>query len=286
MNAANGDMRFGVNNVLRMELLPDRFRPTVTGSIFLGDASFEINTMFAQTATVVSSDIYLKDKISYENDVLLDAWGTIRQAWYKLKSAIAKKGSDKARVHAGYIAQDIEKALGEDAFKFGLIGKDEIFVKENKTRPAKRPRTKIEYDKEDYFEPDQNGDMIHKTRDVPREEIQYKKKIAKNPDGTDYKELKRVYKTEMVERERLVKNNKGVLILKKVKNLEQVPYNEMCSVEVKDPIMDDWDEPYEEEVSTGRFQLSLRYTECFAVEGAWARREMARMQERIEALEK
>lgn len=110
--------------------------PNSSGVRNLGITGTNIwDNIFAANATITASDRRLKDEIRPIDDDLLDAWDGIRWMLYKMRSAIAAKGS-AARIHAGLIAQDVEEALnaaGLSAFDYGLIGMDTWEAQPEKT---------------------------------------------------------------------------------------------------------------------------------------------------------
>ena len=99
------------------------FSPASNGSASLGTSSLRWSEVFANTATINTSDERLKDNISDIEDAVLDAWGDVNLKVFQFKDAIEKKGQD-ARIHAGVIAQQVQQAFearGLDAFRYGLL---------------------------------------------------------------------------------------------------------------------------------------------------------------------
>ena len=76
----------------------------------LGTANHKWKDVYATNATINTSDRNAKQDISIIDDKLLDAWGNIKLVSFKFKDAVEKKGDD-ARIHAGYIAQNIQEEL-------------------------------------------------------------------------------------------------------------------------------------------------------------------------------
>ena len=100
------------------------FLPTTTATYTLGSASSTFKDIFSQNAVTVISDRTYKDEISSIVDEVLDVWGTVKFSQWKLKTAIAEKGSANARVHFGIVAQDIKEAFeaaGMDATDYGIL---------------------------------------------------------------------------------------------------------------------------------------------------------------------
>lgn len=96
----------------------------------IGSATVPVTDIYVQNDVHVTSDKWWKDIIGTvsENDTLMEAWGTLSYKLYQMKAAVAKKGADEARIHAGLIAQDIITAFtdaGLDWTRYGLISLEE-----------------------------------------------------------------------------------------------------------------------------------------------------------------
>ena len=82
----------------------------------------------------------IKTSIENIDDKLLNAWGNINLVTFKFISSVAQKG-DNARIHAGYIAQNIKEELkkhGIDACKYGLFCFDSWNAQEEKSHEEER----------------------------------------------------------------------------------------------------------------------------------------------------
>lgn len=111
----------GVNNVL---FNAKNVVPQVTANSNVGSASNVWNNIYTQNAVTVVSDRNYKDKVLPISEDVLDVWGTIGFSQWKLKTAIAEKGIDEARIHFGIVAQDIKEAFEEaglDATMYGIL---------------------------------------------------------------------------------------------------------------------------------------------------------------------
>lgn len=98
--------------------------PTTTAKYDIGNPTSTINNLYVQNAPTVVSDKEHKEEIQDISDELLDAWGDVNFQMWKMKAAVLEKGSDEARWHVGYIAQDIRDVLtkaGLDWTRYGLI---------------------------------------------------------------------------------------------------------------------------------------------------------------------
>ena len=80
------------------------------------------------TACQITSDQRLKQQISQIDDKLLDAWEDVDLVQFKYNDAVNEKGKDKARLHTGYVVQQIDKACqfhGVDISQYGLYCHEE-----------------------------------------------------------------------------------------------------------------------------------------------------------------
>ena len=74
------------------------------------------------------SDQRLKQQIAEIDDKLLDAWEDVNIAQFKYNDAVNEKGKDKARLHTGYVVQQIDNACkshGVDISAYGLYCHEE-----------------------------------------------------------------------------------------------------------------------------------------------------------------
>jgi len=103
------------------------WNPTSSNSTDLGYSSRRWKQLYANTATIDTSDERVKDNISAIPNDVLDAWGEVDWVQFQFNDAIAKKG-ENARIHCGAIAQRIKSVFeshGIDAFRYGLLCYDE-----------------------------------------------------------------------------------------------------------------------------------------------------------------
>jgi hypothetical protein len=80
------------------------------------------------TAIQYVSDQRLKQQISEIDDKLLDAWEDVTLCQFKYNDAVDQKGSDNARLHTGYVVQQIDTACKShnlDISKYGLYCHEE-----------------------------------------------------------------------------------------------------------------------------------------------------------------
>lgn len=74
------------------------------------------------------SDQRLKQQITEIDDKLLDAWEDVDLVQFKYNDAVDQKGKDKARLHTGYVVQQIDKACKShnvDVSEYGLYCHEE-----------------------------------------------------------------------------------------------------------------------------------------------------------------
>ena len=79
------------------------------------------------TACQITSDQRLKQQINQIDDKLLDAWEDVELSQFKYNDAVDQK-KDKARLHTGYVVQQIDSACkshGVDISEYGLYCHEE-----------------------------------------------------------------------------------------------------------------------------------------------------------------
>ena len=134
-NADNGiDINYlvGANLILR-----GKNRPNETGIFWLvaDDGSNSSKMMGSPDGTFTwngqpiqyGSDQRLKQQIAEIDDKLLDAWEDVDLVQFKYNDAVNEKGT-KARLHTGYVVQQIDKACashGVDVSQYGLYCHEE-----------------------------------------------------------------------------------------------------------------------------------------------------------------
>ena len=80
------------------------------------------------TACQIISDQRLKQQIAEIDDKLLDAWEDVNLVQFKYNDAVEQKGKDNARLHTGYVVQQIDSACKShnvDISKYGLYCHEE-----------------------------------------------------------------------------------------------------------------------------------------------------------------
>ena len=110
------------------------FKPIYDNTTDLGLGDRRWKTVYCATGSINTSDSRLKNSVKDIDDKLLDAWGNIEPKQYKFNDATEKKG-EKARLHTGYLAQDIQtecEKQGVNASDYGLFCHDSWEEQEEK----------------------------------------------------------------------------------------------------------------------------------------------------------
>lgn len=121
------------------------------GNMNLGNSDSQWRDIFTQNAVTVVSDEKVKQDISSidnsEKKVALKLKDLVKK--YRLKSSVESKGED-ARIHIGWIAQEVEKAFSEeglDATRYALFCRDthyKVFVNGEDTGTVQRTRGQVQ----------------------------------------------------------------------------------------------------------------------------------------------
>lgn len=117
-----------------------QFIPTENNEYNLGAPDHKWKDIYATNATINTSDRNAKTGIENIHDDILEAWDKVSLVSFKFKDAVEKKG-DNARIHAGYIAQDIQEKLnkyGIDACRYGLFCYNSWDAQEEKSHEEER----------------------------------------------------------------------------------------------------------------------------------------------------
>ena len=98
------------------------------------------------TAVQLVSDQRLKQQIAEIDDKLLDAWEDVEPSQFKYNDAVNEKGKDKARLHTGYVVQQIDKACkshGVDISEYGLYCHEEYPQETEEVEVEQKDGTKV-----------------------------------------------------------------------------------------------------------------------------------------------
>ena len=110
------------NVTTRVEVHDGTFVPTTNNKVHLGSSALKWTDVYANTATIQTSDRNQKYNISYDVDKYIDLFDELQPVSYKLVDG------ESGRTHLGMIAQDIEELIDEkniDSRDFAA------FIKEN-----------------------------------------------------------------------------------------------------------------------------------------------------------
>lgn len=135
------------------------FHPENDAGVDLGMNDHAWNNIYSKTAVSVTSDASEKkvlanlgDDKDADNQKLLDAIYNLNIHTYKLNDSINEKGEDKARLHNGFIAQDVERVLtdaGLNPSDYGMWIQDRVFrnieIDTGKKDDSGKPVTRSEY---------------------------------------------------------------------------------------------------------------------------------------------
>ena len=110
-------------------------QPDVAG-ITLGanSTSHRWGQIYSSSTSISTSDERVKTEINDVPEEVLNAWENINWYQFKMKDSVQEKGIDKARLHNGLIAQQIDtifKNYNLDASKYGLFCYDEWETEED-----------------------------------------------------------------------------------------------------------------------------------------------------------
>lgn len=148
-------LTFGRNNIDRIEVGNTGFRPLVDNDYNLGSLSQRWQTVYAGTGTIQTSDREEKQDIENLSLVELSVANKIKKLVkkYRFKDAVNRK--EEARIHFGFIAQEVIEAFeseGLDPNQYGIIcmdswyEKDGDISKEYQSGYTKKTRFGLRYD--------------------------------------------------------------------------------------------------------------------------------------------
>ena len=98
------------------------------------------------TAVQLISDQRLKQQIAEIDDKLLDAWEDVDLVQFKYNDAVDQKGKDKARLHTGYVVQQIDNACKShnvDISAYGLYCHEEYPEETEEVEVEQEDGTKV-----------------------------------------------------------------------------------------------------------------------------------------------
>ena len=122
-NSTGGDLQITLGGVDE-----NTFSAGVDNAINLGAPSARWSNIYCGTATINTSDSNSKQDITLIDNDLILAFQSIEPKVFRFKDSVADKG-ENARIHMGYIAQDLQQALinnGINPSKYAIWCEDEI----------------------------------------------------------------------------------------------------------------------------------------------------------------
>ncbi|OAD17126.1 tail fiber domain-containing protein [Achromobacter insolitus] len=240
----------GVNAADAYYLTPASVRPNPDNTKSCGEATYRWTVFYGVTTTISSSDARLKKIRGPITDGEMRAWAQVQPVIYQWLDALTEKGDDGARLHAGYIAQEVEAAFtaeGLDPRRYALFCEDEVFDTVKVKQMVSRQRFATE------------------TVRVPRIEVVDGRAVQTFVDETT--EIPLYEDIPLVDVDgNAVLDEKGSAVMHQV------------------PAMDDVEEEVEQQVPAGK-RLALRYDHCAVFEAAYQRRRADLIEARIAALE-
>ncbi|MCA0303474.1 MAG: tail fiber domain-containing protein, partial [Proteobacteria bacterium] len=135
----------GAGQVLVMT--PTIFRPGTDNGQSMGHASYRWSVIYSATAAINTSDGETKVRKRSGIDAERRAARRILDkgpVFYQLAESVAEKG-DAARIHVGYVAQDVRDALeaeGLDPWRYGFLCADPVMATEEYSVAVERPKVR------------------------------------------------------------------------------------------------------------------------------------------------
>jgi hypothetical protein len=232
-----------------------RIGPGTDNAVTCGHPSFRYSTVYAGTGTINTSDVVLKDNVTDIEDRVLNAWGRVRGRAYQWKDAIDAKGIKNARVHFGWIAQDVIKEFEAerlDPWRYAPLCKDEIVLKVKRKKIERRQKMESREVTHDEFTMVNGRMTITKIVEV--------KNVPVMQDHLLYDENGK----PIFEKVRMRDENQNAIFIDRHR-----VYTE--------PVYEDVEIDINEDVPTGEYRLGLRYSQCLVLETAWLRREVEKL---------
>lgn len=155
MTDTNHPLVLGNNNTTRVSVATSQFGPLNDNGYNLGSLALRWQTVYAGTGTIQTSDKEEKQDIENLSDVELAVAKKIKVLVKKYRFKDAVKNKPNARIHVGFIAQDVIDAFlseGLDPFIYGIVCNDEWYEKDGEVLiepeigAVKRSRLGIRYD--------------------------------------------------------------------------------------------------------------------------------------------
>ncbi len=236
----------GVNAADAYYLTPVSIRPNPDNTKSCGEATYRWTVVYATTTTISSSDARLKKIRGPLTEAEMRAWAKVQPVIYQWLDSIAEKGEDGARLHGGYIAQDVESAFtseGLDPRRYAMFCEDDVFDTVKVKQMVSRQRFATEIVRVPRIDV-ADGRAVQTFTDETTEVPLYEDIPLVDVDGN------------------AVLDEKGNAVMHQV------------------PAMHDVEEEVEVQIPAGK-RLALRYDHCAVFEAAYGRLLHARAQQQI-----
>ena len=164
--------------------------PRTTNTMSLGHSGLLWSTVYSATSTINTSDLRQKQQIKPIDDNLLNAWENVSPVQYKFNDSVESKG-DNARLHTGYIAQDIDQACkdqGVNASEYGLFCYDKWEAEEARYMEEQEEYQDGEEEVTEEYVDDVTGETKTRTVTKPIMKTRTKKTLEQEarPAGDSY----------------------------------------------------------------------------------------------------
>jgi hypothetical protein len=265
------------------------FNFTTDATQDIGTASTRARNLYLANNPIVGSDQSLKTPLEAFSDKQLDAWGKVRLGLFQYLAAVEEKGEGGARIHAGVIAQQVVKALGKDAFRYGVVGRDLLTRTVTKTRKVSVPKTEPA-DVEEAVDAVEDGRAVRRVVIRTEQRPVFEHIPLWNEEGTPV--MTRRVRTgadgKPVPTHLPEQNDDGETVMRPRPEAEVY---EPIQATHPQPVMVEVDETYEAEepdldgAGKQRVLLNIRYDQLAIWEAAYQRRRADRIEARLAALE-
>ncbi|MBB2963088.1 tail fiber domain-containing protein [Methylobacterium sp. R2-1] len=279
ISGASGTLRLRCGASTPAHFTASAITPGVGSTVSLGSGSSRFANLFLSNNPSIASDQGLKSNLVQFTDAQLDRWSVVSLGLFQYLSAISAKGADGARLHAGVIAQDVVSALGDDAFRYGVVGRDPV------TKPVKRKRIVQVQATEDAIEVETVVEILDGRAIRRTVERAVQRPIFRSIPLFDE------YGEPVITSHRRLDANGNPVAYFDLPTREPNDHSEEVQATHLVPVMTEVEEMYETEepdldaAGNQRSILTIRYEQAAIWEAAYQRRRADRLETRIAALE-
>ncbi|ODN72444.1 DUF2793 domain-containing protein [Methylobrevis pamukkalensis] len=118
----NGHVGLGTTTPTERLTVAGNVAPATDNARTLGSAALRWSTVHAASGTINTSDARQKQVRGRLSEAELAAWALVRPQVFRWLDAVALKGDDGARLHAGYVAQEVAEAFAACGLDPGRTG--------------------------------------------------------------------------------------------------------------------------------------------------------------------